>query len=171
MPLLRQLSINPVEAPATPPVSVVIPALSARRLWIKFRMELVSMLSRRRAGSTLSVLTKQRFSQSLSAPAFSPQMPPVSVRPRTAPEAVQETIMPLTSLRPAMPPTWARASTSPLKLQPVITPRLRPAMPPTMLSSPWVWMLPLMLRSRMSASLPVSRMKPQGDWTESRSMS
>ena len=126
------------------------------------------MLSRRRVGSTLSVLTKLRFSQPVSAPAFSPAMPPVCVRPCTVPEALQETIMPETSFLPATPPTWVSALTSPEKLQFVSMPRLSPTRPPTMLSSPRAQTLPLMCRSCISASFPVSRKKPQGDWAEER---
>ena len=40
-----------------------------------------------------------------------------------------------------------------------------------MLSSPWVVTLPLTCRSWISASLPVSRKKPQGDWADESSMS
>ena len=154
--------------PQTPPVSVVMPTLSLRRLRIKFRMELVSMASKRREGSTLSVLTKARFSHSVSVPAFSPQTPPLWLRPRTLPEAVLPATRPVASFLPTMPPTWERALTSPLKLQFVIRPRLRPAIPPTMLSSPSVKTEPLMFRLWMLASFPVSRKKPQGDWAELR---
>ena len=166
MPVLAQPSIKPVLLPHTPPVSVVMPALSLRMLRIKFRMELVSMASKRSEGSTLSVLTKQRFSQPDSAPAFSPQTPPVWLRPRTLPEAVQAVRRPVASFLPTTPPTWERALTSPLKPQFVSIPRLRPTTPPTMLSSPSVKTEPLMFRSWMFASLPVSRKKPLGDWAE-----
>ena len=97
MPVLPQTSTKPVEAPATPPVSLVMPALSLCRLLTKFRMLLVSMLSRRSAGSTLSVLTKAALSQPKSAPALWPAMPPVSLRPRTVPAAAQPETRPVAS--------------------------------------------------------------------------
>ena len=70
-----------------------------------------------------------------------------------------------------MPPTWLLALTVPVKPQSIRVPRLRPTKPPTWLSSPLGATVPVIFRLRISASCPVSRMKPQGDWASVRVIS
>ena len=166
-----QRSTKPDEVPQTPPVSLVMPALSLLRLRRKFRMLLVSKLSRRIDGSTLSVLTKALFPHAATAPSLLPTMPPVLLRPMTLPALWQPETRPDASFFPTMPPTSLFAVTVPVKPQFITVPPLRPTMPPTALSSPVGATVPVMFRSRISASLPVSRKKPQGDCAASRDRS